>query len=111
MPVRIDSKVTSVGAFGFACSREAPPREVQAGEVKGVFSLSAQKGTNVPKDAASDPRTFYDDYITQFLGYIGLMTRTNDGEWIPTRRLLNLAADRRMAERKMRTKTTRESVV
>src|SRR5437879_5672885 len=35
-------------------------------------------------------------YIRWFLGYIGLMTITADGDWIPTRRLLNFAAECRM---------------
>jgi hypothetical protein len=40
-----------------------------------------------------------DEYIRWFLGYVGLMTITDGGDWIPTRRLLNLAADCRMRER------------
>ena len=40
-----------------------------------------------------------DEYIRWFLGYIGLMTITDDGDWIPTRRLLNLAAECRMQQR------------
>jgi hypothetical protein len=40
-----------------------------------------------------------EDYVRWFLGYIGLMTITDDGDWIPTRRLLNLAAECRWRER------------
>jgi hypothetical protein len=40
-----------------------------------------------------------DEYIRWFLGYIGLMTITAGGDWIPTRRLLNLAAECRWRER------------
>jgi len=40
-------------------------------------------------------------YVRWFLGYIGLMTITDDGDWIPTKRLLNLAAECRMRERRI----------
>jgi hypothetical protein len=40
-----------------------------------------------------------ESYVRWFLGYIGLMTITGDGDWIPTRRLLNLAAECRMRQR------------
>ena len=40
-----------------------------------------------------------DEYTRWFLGFIGLMTITAGGDWIPTRRLLNLAAECRMRQR------------
>jgi hypothetical protein len=46
-----------------------------------------------------------DEYIRWFLGYIGLMTITAGGDWIPTRRLLNLAAESRMRQRDKDQKT------
>jgi hypothetical protein len=42
-----------------------------------------------------------ESYVRWFLGYIGLMTITDDGFWIPTRRLLNLAAECRWRERRI----------
>jgi hypothetical protein len=47
-----------------------------------------------------------DEYIRWFLGYIGLMTITDDGDWIPTQRLLNLAAECRIRQRDKVQKTT-----
>jgi hypothetical protein len=41
-----------------------------------------------------------ESYVRWFLGYIGLMTITDDGDWIPTRRLLNLAAECSWRERR-----------
>jgi hypothetical protein len=48
-----------------------------------------------------------DEYIRWFLGYVGLMTITGGGDWIPTRRLLNLAAECRMRERDKRERANR----
>jgi hypothetical protein len=42
-----------------------------------------------------------DHYIRWFFGYIGLMKITDGGDWIPTRRLLNIAAECRMRQRDM----------
>jgi hypothetical protein len=39
-----------------------------------------------------------DEYVQRFLAFLGLMERTDDGEWYPTRRLLNLAAERRQRD-------------
>jgi hypothetical protein len=35
-----------------------------------------------------------DEYVQRFLAFLGLMERTDDDEWYPTRRLINLAAER-----------------
>jgi hypothetical protein len=40
-----------------------------------------------------------EDDVCRFLGFIGLMTVTNDGDWIPTPQLLNLAAASRIRKR------------
>jgi hypothetical protein len=33
------------------------------------------------------------EYVQRFLGFLGLMKCTDDGEWFPTRRLIDLAAN------------------
>jgi hypothetical protein len=43
-------------------------------------------------------------YIQSFFGSLGLMNINDDGEWSPTRRLLNLAAESRFEKERQRDK-------
>jgi hypothetical protein len=56
-----------------------------------------------------DKHLYREPYVKWFLGYIGLMTITNDGDWVPTRRLLNLAAECRWRERDKLEKANRSA--
>jgi hypothetical protein len=87
------------------------PRKRLGRSVKACIESWEENAVNMIFEAALgnlDHMTYEcRSYIEWLFGFLGLMNINDDGDWIPTRRLLNLAAESRFEENRQRTRNSK----